>query len=231
MSAAPKTSPIRRDFERVSPELVEKARNYQAAILADVAGRRGTLHGRIQGLSKTMRIAGPAFTVEVRPGDNLMIHAALALAKPGDVLVVDGKGDCSCALTGAIMAAQGAAAGLAGFVIDAAVRDTDECAVGSFPIFAAGCNPNGPTKGLAGRVGWPISIGNTAVEAGDLIVGDADGVVVIPRAQAAEIVDLAQGKVDQEAKRIEAIGRGEIGSPWLVASLRAAGALGADEAL
>jgi regulator of RNase E activity RraA len=223
--------PMRRDFERVSPELVAKASNYQAAILADVGGRRGTLHGRIQPLAKTMRVAGPAFTVEVRPGDNLMIHAALALAQPGDVIVVDGKGDCSCALTGAIMAAQAEAAGLAGLVLDGAVRDTDECVNRPFPIFAAGCNPNGPTKGLAGRLGWPISLGGTAVEPGDLIVGDADGVVVIPRAQAAEIVAAAQAKVDQEAKRIEAIRNGELMSAWLPASLRAVGLLGAGENL
>ena len=83
-------SDIRRDFTRVSPDVVKKAAQYQAAILADVAGRRGTLNGRIRALSPSMKLAGPAFTVEVRPGDNLMIHAAMAMAKPGDVIVVDG---------------------------------------------------------------------------------------------------------------------------------------------
>src|SRR5215470_15256200 len=96
-------SDIQRDFTRVSPEIVKKAAGFQAAILADVAGRRGTLHGRIHGLAPSMKFAGPALTVEVRPGDNLMIHAALAVAKPGDVIVVDGKGDLSSALTGALM--------------------------------------------------------------------------------------------------------------------------------
>lgn len=90
-SASP--SPITRDIERVSPELVQAAARYQAAILADVAGRRGTVHGRVRPLSPKMKVAGPAVTVEVRAGDNLAIHAALAVAKPGDVVVVDGKGD------------------------------------------------------------------------------------------------------------------------------------------
>ncbi|MGI4812385.1 MAG: RraA family protein [Janthinobacterium lividum] len=231
MNQVPAHHPIRRDFERVSPDLVARARIYQAAILADVAGRRGTLHGRIQPLATTMRVAGPAFTVEVRPGDNLMIHAALAMARPGDVIVVDGKGDLSCALTGALMSAQAAAAGLGGFVIDAAVRDREECAAREFPIFAAGCNPNGPTRSLAGQIGWPISIAGTAVEPGDLIVGDADGVVVIPRSQAARIVAAAQAKVDLELARVAAIRQGNLVSAWLPMSLRALGLLGADEAL
>ncbi|OXH82551.1 methyltransferase, partial [Burkholderia multivorans] len=97
-------------------------------------------------LSPTMKVAGPAVTVEVRAGDNLAIHAALAVAKPGDVVVVDGKGDISCALLGEIMATQAKASGIAGIVIDGAVRDAHELANGDYPIFAAGLNPCGPTK-------------------------------------------------------------------------------------
>src|SRR5258708_2759332 len=173
-------SPIRRTIERVPAALVQAARKFQASILADVGGRRGALGGRIQPLSKSMKVAGPAFTVEVRPGDNLLIHAALQLAKPGDVIVVDGKGDLSCALTGALMAAHAEKAGIAGFVIDGAVRDTEDCAKGGFPIFAAGANPNGPLKNSGGRINWPVSLAGTTVNPGDLFVGDADGVVVLP---------------------------------------------------
>jgi RraA family protein len=178
-----------------------------------------------------MKVAGPAFTVEVRPGDNLMIHAALALARPGDVIVVDGKGDLSCALTGALMAAHAKKAGIAGFVIDGAVRDTDDCARGDFPIFAAGCNPNGPLKGAAGRINWPVSVAGTVVNPGDLIVGDADGVVVVPRETAAEIVKGAQAKVEAEDQRMAAIGRGELAQGWVAEGLRSVGALGKDETL
>jgi RraA family protein len=222
---------IRRKIDRVPPSLVKAARKFQASILADVGGRRGTLGGRIQPLSKSMKVAGPAFTVEVRPGDNLMVHAALNLARPGDVIVVDGKGDLSCALTGALMAAHAEKAGIAGFVIDAAVRDTEDCAKGRFPIFAAGCNPNGPLKNSGGRINWPVSLAGTTVNPGDLIVGDADGVVVVPRETAAAIVKAAQAKVDSENQRMAAIGRGELKQAWVAESLKAVGVLGKGESL
>jgi 4-hydroxy-4-methyl-2-oxoglutarate aldolase len=222
---------IRRTIDRVPASLVKTASKFQASILADVGGRRGTLGGRIQPLSKSMKVAGPAFTVEVRPGDNLMVHAALNLAKPGDVIVVDGKGDLSCALTGALMAAHAQKAGIAGFVIDAAVRDTEDCAKGSFPIFAAGSNPNGPLKNSGGRINWPVSLAGTTVNPGDLIVGDADGVVVVPRETAAEIVKGAQAKVDAENQRMAAIGRGELKQAWVAESLKSVGVMGKDEKL
>lgn len=223
--------PIIRDIERVSPQLVEAAARFQAAILADVAGRRGTLHGRVKPLSPKMKVAGPAITVEVRQGDNLAIHAALAVAKPGDVIVVDGKGDVSCALLGEIMATQAKVSGIAGIVIDAAVRDAHELANGDYPVFSAGLNPCGPTKSVAGLVNHPISAGGAAVNPGDLIVGDADGVVVIPRADVARIVELAQKKLDMETARIAAIHRGDVRPGWLDKELRAAGMLAQGEAL
>jgi RraA family protein len=225
------TSAINRNIERVSPELVEAAAHYQAAILADVAGRRGTLHGRVKPLSAKMNVAGPAVTVEVRPGDNLAIHAALSIAKPGDVIVVDGKGDLSCALIGEIMAAQAKASGIAGIIIDGAVRDSHELANGDYPIFAAGLNPCGPTKSVAGRVNAPISAGGTAIHPGDLVVGDADGVVVIPRNYVARIIELAQKKLDMETARIAAIHKGDVRPGWIEKELRAAGMLAEGEAL
>ena len=112
------TPDIIKDFPRVSPEDVAQASQYQPAIFSDIAGRRGALHGRIQALRPRMKVAGPAFTVEVRPGDNLMIHAALSLAKPGDVLVVDGKGDQTSALMGTIMMTAARQLGLAGVILD-----------------------------------------------------------------------------------------------------------------
>ena len=159
-----------RDFERVDADTVAKASEFAASILADVAGRRGTLCSRISPLTPETRVAGPALTVEVRPGDNLMIHAAMAVAKPGDVLVIDGKGDETCALLGEIMVSQCKAIGLAGIVIYGSVRDTEAIREIGFPVYAVGANPNGPTKNIAGRVNWPISVGGTAVQPGDLIV-------------------------------------------------------------
>ena len=226
------TPDLRREITRIDADTVRAAARFQAAILADVAGRRGTLHGRIAPLDRSMRCAGPALTIEVRPGDNLMIHAALTFAQPGDVLVIDGKTDLTCALMGAIMMNQCKARGLAGVVIDGAVRDVDELVELGFPVFAAGANPNGPTKFQPGRVNWPISIGGVAVHPGDLIVGDADGVVVVERERAPSLIPLAQAKVDDETRRIAAI---KAGSPapaaWLDPALRAAGILSEGERL
>jgi len=232
MTPASPLPDIVRDIERVSPDIVSQASRYQAAILADVAGRRGTLDGRVAPLSPSMKFAGPAFTVEVRPGDNLMIHAAMAMAKPGDVLVVDGKGDTTCALMGAIMINACKVLGLAGVVLDAAVRDSEELRELGFPVFSVGTNPNGPTKFVPGRINWPVSAGGVTVCPGDLVVGDADGIVVVERAKAASLLPLAAKKVADETKRIDDIKAKRALRPgWLDASLRAAGVLKEGETL
>ncbi|MEO5771299.1 MAG: RraA family protein [Burkholderiaceae bacterium] len=221
---------IRRDFERVAPATVNAASAYAASILADVAGRRGTMHGRITALAPTMRVCGPAITVEVRAGDNLMIHAAMAMAQPGDVLVIDGKADRTCALMGSIMLNACKKLGLAGVVIDGSIRDTEELRELGFPVWAIGANPNGPTKNIAGRINWPVSCGGVAVRPGDLIVGDADGVVVVEREKTASLLPLAAQKVADERQRIADItGGGAIRPKWLEASLVAAGVLKAGE--
>ncbi|WP_119153577.1 RraA family protein [Caldimonas tepidiphila] len=221
-----------RDIERVAPDIVEQASKYPSSILADVAGRRGALHGRIGPLSPSMRFAGPAITVELRPGDNLMIHAAMAVAKPGDVIVVDGKGDLSSALMGEIMSQQCVALGIAALVIDGAVRDSEAIRELGFPMFAAGLNPNGPTKFVPGRLNHPISIGGVTVNPGDLVVGDADGVTVIERDKAASLLPLAAEKVAAETKRIEDIkSRKALRPSWLDGALRAAGVIKEGETL
>ncbi|MCU6328175.1 RraA family protein [Enterobacter quasiroggenkampii] len=223
--------PINRQFERVSAEDVRRAAEYQAAILADVAGRRGTLHGRIKPLAPHMSVAGPAITVEVRPGDNLAIHAAMAVAQPGDVLVVDGKGDLSCALLGEIMATQAQASGIAGIIIDGAVRDADSLSKGHYPVFSAGLNPCGPTKLISGRVNHPISVAGATVQAGDLVVADIDGVVVIPRDEVQQVIALAKEKLEMETRRLAAIREGDLRPHWLDNALRNAGMLADGETL
>ena len=225
-------SDIRRDIERVAPDTVRQASAYAASILADVAGRRGTMHGRIAPLAPSMRVCGPAFTVEVRAGDNLMLHAAMAMARPGDVLVIDGKADRTCALMGSIMLTACKALGLAGVVLDASIRDTEELRDLGFPVWAVGANPNGPTKNIPGRINWPVSCGGVAVRPGDLIVGDADGVVVIEREKVASLLPLAAQKVTEERTRIADIASGKAVRPkWLDGALRAAGVLKDGETL
>ena len=223
---------IIRDFERVPADIVQQASEFQPAILADVAGRRGALHGRIQPLRPRMKLAGPALTVDVRPGDNLMIHAAIALAKPGDVLVIDGKGDTTCALMGTIMMNGCRQLGITGVVIDAAVRDSEEIVEMAYPVYAVGTNPNGPTKFVPGRINHPVSIGGVTVNPGDLVVGDGDGVTIIERDKAPFLLELAAKKVADEKARIAAIQQGKDLRPaWVTKALQANGALKPNESL
>jgi 4-hydroxy-4-methyl-2-oxoglutarate aldolase len=222
---------IIKDFPRVAPDLVAQAARYQPAIFSDINGRRGALHGRVQALRPRMKVAGPAFTIEVRPGDNLMIHAAMALAKPGDVLVIDGKGDQTSALMGTIMMTACRQLGLAGVVVDGAVRDSLEIDEMDYPVFSVGTNPNGPTKNNGGRIGHPVSVGGVTVSPGDFIIGDGDGVVVVEREVLAGLLPLAEHKVQAEAKRIAQIKEGNTSASWLNASLVAAGVLKQGETL
>jgi regulator of RNase E activity RraA len=223
---------IIRDFPRVSPEIVKQASQYAASILADVAGRRGALDGRIAPLTPATRLAGTAFTVEVRAGDNLMIHAAMQMAKPGDVLVIDGKGDTSCALMGTIMMTACVQLGIAGVVIDAAVRDSEEIVEMGYPVYSVGTNPNGPTKYVPGRINHPISVGNVTVHPGDLVIGDADGVTIIEREKAPFMLELAAKKVADEQSRIAALKQGrDLRPAWVVKALQANGALNPGETL
>ena len=232
MSQAAALPDVIKDFDRVEPSVVDQAAQFASSILADVAGRRGALHGRIGPLAPTMKFAGPALTVEIRPGDNLMIHAAMAIARPGDVIVVDGKGDLTSALMGEIMCQQCAAIGVAGVVIDGAVRDSEAIRALGLPMYAAGLNPNGPTKSVSGRLNHPISIGGVTVRPGDLVVGDADGVTVIEREKAAAMLPLAAEKVAQETKRIADIkSRKALRPGWLDGALRAAGVIQQGETL
>lgn len=224
-------SDIVRDFERVSADIVRKAAQFQPAIIADVAGRRGALHGRITALRPRMKLAGPALTVDVRPGDNLMIHAAMALAKPGDVLVIDGKGDQTAALMGTIMMNACRQLGIAGVVIDGAVRDSLEIDEMDFPVFSVGTNPNGPTKQVSGRIGHPVTVGGVTVHSGDFVIGDADGVVVVEREKIESLLPLAAKKVADEESRIAQIKQGNTSASWLDAALRTAGVLKQGEAL
>ncbi len=232
MNQASHLPDVVRDFDRVDPEIVQEAARFPSSILADVAGRRGALNGRIGPLAPTMGFAGPALTVEVRPGDNLMIHAALAVAKPGDVIVVDGKGDLSNALMGEIMCQQAAALGVAAVVIDGAVRDSVAIRELGLPVYAAGLNPNGPTKVAPGRLNHPVSVGGVTVRPGDLVVGDADGVTVVEREKAAAMLPLATRKLADETRRIADIqSRRALRPAWLDGALRAAGVVGEGQTL
>jgi RraA family protein len=161
-----------------------------------------------------------------------MIHAAMAIARPGDVLVIDGKGDETCALLGEIMVSQCMASGIAGIVVYGSVRDTEAIRALGFPLYAVGANPNGPTKSVPGRVNWPVSVGGVTVQPGDLVVADGDGVVVVEPAKVPAVLELAKKKLADETARIEGIRNGsQLRPAWLDGALRKAGVLAEGETL
>lgn len=161
------------------------------------------------------RMVGLAVTVKVRPGDNLMIHKAIAMAGAGDIIVVDGSGDITNALVGELMMMAARERGVLGFVIDGAIRDLDVFAQGEFGCFARGVSHKGPYKDGPGEINVPVSIGGQVICAGDVIVGDADGVVAIPAAHAADILVLALKKESAELVSKQKILAGTYEKPWL----------------
>jgi RraA family protein len=162
-----------------------------------------------------MRVVGPALTVKVPPSDNLMIHKALTLVKPGDVMVIDGGGDHAWALLGFLMVSTAIKLGLAGIVVDGCVRDAAEIRASGFPVFAAGINPNGPMKEGPGEINFPIQCGGQPVHPGDMIVADGDGVVVVPQAHAAGTVDKVKAVIAKEEARLVEIKEGVTTFPGL----------------
>lgn len=219
----------RTDFKRSVPHLIESYKGLMnqtgclTGNVGDCLGRAAAMDSRIKGLSHGMKLVGPALTVKVPPIDNLMIHKALTLVKPGDVMVIDGGGDHSWALLGFLMVSTAIKLGLAGMIVDGCIRDAAEIKTSGFPIFAAGINPNGPMKEGPGEINYPIQCGGQIVHPGDFIVADDDGVVVVPLDHAAGIVDNVKGVIVREEKRLAEIEDGVTTRPGLDEMLRQKG--------
>lgn len=173
--------------------------------IGDAMERLGVLDSAIKPIWTGGRVAGPAFTVWTRAGDNAYIHRALAEAAPGDVIVVNGQADESRALMGDLIGARARNAGIAGFIIDGAVRDAAGLEHVGMPVFARTTSPAGPYKNGPGALGCAVAVGGVAVLPGDIVVGDDDGVVVVPRARAEEILLGAEAVQEDEAGRMRTI--------------------------
>lgn len=208
----------------VDANLVERARALPAANLSDVMARTvgGGARMRPMHLGRTM--AGPALTVKTRPGDNLMIHKALMMAQPGDVIVVDAGGDLTNALIGEIMVAEAVSRGVEGIVISGAIRDSEAIGHNDFPVFAAGVTHRGPYKDGPGEINVPVAIDGMVIEPGDLVVGDADGVLAIPYDQVETVCAAAAKKhVVEERSLTEIRTGGERDKSWVDRTLERLG--------
>jgi RraA family protein len=209
---------------RLPKKLVESFTSFGVANLGDALGRFGVLDYHIKPINKPgVKLVGSAITVRVRPGDNLMIHKALDLAEAGDVLVVDVQGSPLNGLWGALMTETAMHKGVAGLVIDGGVRDAAAIRELDFPVFARAVIAAGGDKDGLGEVNITVSCGGVPVCPGDIVVGDEDGVVIIPRAEAEIVLERVKVIISNEEKKHRAIAAGQLDKTWIDKTLRERG--------
>lgn len=204
-------------------ELVAEFAKLPVANVSDCMGRLAAAGPRLRPMHATGGLAGVALTVKSRPGDNLMLHKAIDLAKPGDVIVVDAGGDLSNALMGELMLAYAVKRGVAGFVLNGAIRDVDAFLKTNLPTFAAGVTHRGPYKDGPGEINVPISLDGMVIEPGDIVLGDSDGVLAVPLDGAEKILRQTLAKQDAEERQMKAIAEGKNDRSWVDAALKERG--------
>ena len=210
---------IARRQRAVAPGLIEKFRGLPVANVSDVLARMAAGGANLRPMHGGGALAGPALTVKTRPGDNLMIHKAIDIAEPGDIIVVDAGGDLTNALIGELMLAHALKRGIGGFVINGAIRDAAAIRAGRLPVFAAGVTHRGPYKDGPGEINLPIAIAGMVVMAGDLILGDDDGVLCVPFDDADTALAAAWAKHAAEEKQMAAILAGTSDRAYVDATL------------
>ena len=191
--------------------------------LSDNMNRMAAGGAALRPMHRGGKLCGPAYTVKVAPGDNLMVHKAIDSAAAGDVIVVDAGGEVTYAIIGDIMSSHAEARGVAGFVIYGAIRDSAEIGARRFPVYACGVTHRGPYKNGPGEINAPIAIGGMVVHPGDIIVGDADGVVAVPLAHAEEVLALARAQLAKETAILKSIAAGKVDRAWVDELLRQRG--------
>ena len=204
---------------QVPAHLVQAFKGLPVANISDCMARMTAAGPRLRPMHKGGALAGPALTVKTRPGDNLMIHKALTMAQPGDVIVVDAGGDLTNSLFGEIMVATSVKKGVAGIVLNGAVRDSEEIGQGTFPLYAAGVSHRGPYKDGPGEINVPIAIDGMVIHPGDLIVGDADGLLCIPFDEAEALLAATHKKMEAEKQMLADIAAGQLDTRWIDATL------------
>jgi RraA family protein len=224
-AAKPKTAEMhpgpgfrfRQEIERPDPDVVAGFGDFETPAISDLMNRLYTMVQAIRPLTDpSLRILGPACTVKVYPGDNLMVHKSLDIAKPGDILVVDAGGSPMTAVLGDLVSTKARHRGIGGVIVDGLIRDLPAIlALGDFPVYARGVTPIGPLHRGPGEVNMPISAGGIVVHPGDVIVGDLNGVVVVPREIAPDLLSRLRARAATEAAYVEAVARGEFSNSWV----------------
>lgn len=214
---------IKTNWVRIAPDLVAAFATLPVANVSDSMSRLAGLGQALRPMHRAGGLAGPALTVRCRPGDNLLIHKAIDMAAPGDVIVVDAGGDVTNSLMGELMLAHATRRGVGGFVLNGAIRDAEAIGGQDLPVFARGITHRGPYKDGPGEIGHPIALDGTAIEPGDLILGDADGLVAVRRADAAEVLAATRKKYEAEERQMAQTLDGSIDRTWVDRALAAAG--------
>jgi len=208
---------------RPAKKLVKSLAAMVTAHLSDNMNRLFAGGAALRPMHRGGKLCGPALTVRTAPGDNLLVHKAIDIAAPGDVIVVDAAGVLTQAIIGDIMSSLAEKRGVAGFVIYGAIRDSAEIAARRFPVYACGVTHRGPYKNGPGEINTPIAIDGMVVSPGDIMVGDADGVVAVPLAHAEEVLALARAQLAKETAMLKAIAAGKADRRWVDETLRKLG--------
>ncbi|CAN0656940.1 4-hydroxy-4-methyl-2-oxoglutarate aldolase (plasmid) [Nitratireductor aquimarinus] len=215
---------VRKRQRRVEQSTIDAFRELPVANVSDCMSRMYAGGARLRPIHDAQSVlAGPALTVRTRPGDNLMLHHALDIAEPGDVIVVDAGGDLTTAILGEIMVAIAKKRGIAGIIVNGAIRDAHEIRRMDFPLYAAGVTHRGPYKDGPGEVNTTIAIDGMVIEPGDLVLADGDGVLTVPFDQTETILAATRRKQDAEQVEMAKIADGSVERGWVMESLQSRG--------
>ncbi|PRY86083.1 RraA family protein [Donghicola tyrosinivorans] len=208
-----------------SKELVAEFAKLPVANVSDSMARMTAAGPTLRPMHTSGGMAGVALTVKARPGDNLMLHKAIDMAVPGDVIVVDAGGDLANALMGELMLAYAIKKGVVGFVLNGAIRDLDNFRATNLPTYAAGVTHRGPYKDGPGEINVPVAIDGMVIHPGDIMIGDSDGVLCVPIDGAEEILKSTQAKSEAEIKQMAAIEAGTNDRSWVDRALTQRGCI------
>ncbi|BDA86586.1 methyltransferase [Aureimonas sp. SA4125] len=214
---------INRSWTRVDTATVDSFRALPVANVSDAMSRLSSAGPRLRPMHRSGTLAGPALTVRSRPGDNLMLHKAIDMAEPGDVIVMDAGGDLTNSLMGELMLAHAIKRGVGGFVLYGAVRDAEAFLARNLPVFALGVNHRGPYRDGPGEIGYAIAFDGMSIAPGDLVLGDMDGVLSVAYGDTPAVLAGAQKKHQGETRQMEETEAGTFDRSWVDKALERGG--------